>query len=397
MLLLFVVVLIFFVLFCFKGCSNSYEFKRFSFGNFDLLTGLENLILESNRDFSGFNISESFLSTLPTSLRRLKLSDCNLGDLNANSLCRFAHLTTLHLEMCSNYDQLRFQVLPRLEWLFITANLNYPSLCQHFFEENLSKFKYDKLVVMDIIYGENWTFDRDWLSGFPGLKFLRLHKRNLKQNEEYIFPDVSVLNTKSLEKLALRTGSIKRLEEFCTQPLVNLKHLDLSRNRIDMTIPDVFAGFDNLIRLDIRSNDIGSIHPDAFRGLVSLEILDLSDNKIKWDENRSLFVHMRCLKTLNICCSNLSDLEMQDEGFFTGLDCLEELKLSGNSLTRMSVGVLGRLSSLKRLYLSENKFQDLPPDVLAYATRLEQVYLKYNRFTSEKVDEFKKRFLNMEF
>lgn len=61
------------------------------------------------------------------------------------------------------------------------------------------------------------------------------------------------------------------------------------------------------------------------------------------------------------------------EGYFIGLDRLEELEFLSNGLDRMNAGVLKGLSSLKRLDLSCNKIEYLPQHVFACTPSLEQV------------------------
>lgn len=379
-----------------------------------MLAGLENLNIDKHGHTSS-NISSSFFSSLSPTLRRLKLDGCDLGNLSENCLSQLTQLRMLHINVCFEWDHIDLNVLPQLECLVITTSYELQLLYEHSFE-NLLKFKHEKLVVMEMEFFENFSFDSDWLSGFPSLKRLKIYRQKFSNPEDKVnLPDVSMV-AMSLEWLHLRTCELVHLDEICSKPLVNLKHLNLSFNRIKLRIPGAFMGFDQLTYLNIKYNEIKSIHPEAFRGLISLETLDLScnslkslssegfshlsnlkhlnlsKNEIKWDEKRSIFVHLGRLETLNMSSNRLFNSNPA-EGFFTGIDRLEELDLSSNRLTQIDAGLFKGLSHLKRLDLSRNSFGDLPFDLFRYTPSLGEVNLKCT-FMYEKAEEMKMKFTN---
>lgn len=351
---------------------------------------------------------------------------------------------------CLNCAHINLDCLPRLEWLIISTNYLYNSYvyndngsrnfgCPSFLylnQENLRVldvsiyekpdevstplpgFQHEKLLVLNISC-RKWTLGKDWLSGFPSLKRLKLEITHREETSFDTLPDVSVLS-KSLETLCLRKNKINGLIECCSSPLSNLEYIDLSYNHIFLDNLDVFLGFDGLSNLDIRNNEIESIHPDAFRGLVNLKTLDLSSNKLAYlnpdvfvhlpnleylnlsrnrlfsHQNQPMFVHLSRLKTLDMYWNSSKtshELFTLPEDFLSGLDSLEVLIFSSNKLNGLNPGMLKSLSKLKELDLSDNKIEEFPDEIFTNTARsLEKIDLTDNRFTSEKAEQIKIKF-----
>jgi Leucine-rich repeat (LRR) protein len=106
----------------------------------------------------------------------------------------------------------------------------------------------------------------------------------------------------TLQELLLAFNRLTKIPTGLLEGMNNLKHLDLSKNRIQNIEPLSFGKYDgpskNLIRLNLAGNQIQSIvDPGAFLYMGSLAYLDLSFNRIR-QMTRSAFERLDGLESL---------------------------------------------------------------------------------------------------
>ncbi|XP_061970000.1 probable LRR receptor-like serine/threonine-protein kinase At1g53420 isoform X2 [Populus nigra] len=135
--------------------------------------------------------------------------------------------------------------------------------------------------------------------------------------------------------------------------LVYLKAIDLSKNQLHGSIPDLTLG--NLTRLDLSTNFFNGSIPSFLGNLSSLQYLDLSENFLNGSIPSSL--------------GNLSSLQY--------------LRLSRNSHSGSIPLSLGNLSSLKYLSLSYNMLLSQIPKELGNLSHLLYMYLEFNELTGQ--------------
>lgn len=106
----------------------------------------------------------------------------------------------------------------------------------------------------------------------------------------------------SLQELLLAFNRLTRIPTELLDGMNNLRHLDLSKNRIHHVEPLAFGKFDgtgkNLVRLNLAGNQIQSLkNPGTFLYMSSLAYLDLSFNQIR-EMSKSVFERLEGLESL---------------------------------------------------------------------------------------------------
>lgn len=179
-----------------------------------MLTDLENLVFIENLTIK--KLSHAFFSNL--SLCRMNLKGCDFESLDGNFLASFTRLSMLEINECPNCNHVNLDVLPRLKWLIIKAKSEKecPIFCDlsreslRGFELTLKtttsadfrllrEFKHESLVVLNIELNDWKLIDnRDWLSGFPSLKSLKLAATYDSNASYQVFPNLVSENLESL-------------------------------------------------------------------------------------------------------------------------------------------------------------------------------------------------------
>jgi uncharacterized protein YjbI with pentapeptide repeats len=101
-------------------------------------------------------------------------------------------------------------------------------------------------------------------------------------------------------------ASVGRLDLSLTK-LKSLKHLDLSFNTFNGTIPDLISTFENLQYLNLSNAGFSGAFPANFGNLSILQVLDVSSNFLGLTVNSLEWVtSLVSLKYLEMTGANLS-------------------------------------------------------------------------------------------
>ncbi|XP_059426550.1 leucine-rich repeats and immunoglobulin-like domains protein 2 [Carassius carassius] len=140
------------------------------------------------------------------------------------------------------------------------------------------------------------------------LEELDLSFNHLSRLEDWVFSGLSLL-----QSLNLGDNQITHLGEGVFSSLANVHTMDIRNNEISLAIEDLvgmFVGLKRLNSLVLQNNKIRSITKRAFEGLMELEHLDLSKNGII-SIHPDAFTHLK-LKTLDLNTSSLlCDCQLQ--------------------------------------------------------------------------------------
>nr|KAF6436558.1 toll like receptor 7 [Rousettus aegyptiacus] len=172
------------------------------------------------------------------------------------------------------------------------------------------------------------------------------------------------------------------------RPLVELKYLDFSNNRLDLLYSTAFEELRELEVLDISSNSHyfqseGITHMLNFtKNLRVLRKLMMNDNDISSSTSRTM--ESESLRTLEFRGNHLDVLWKDGDNrylqFFKNLINLEELDISENSLSFLPPGVFdGMPPNLKTLFLVKNGLKSFNWGRLQYLKNLETLDLSYNQ------------------
>ena len=210
-----------------------------------------------------------------------------------------------------------------------------------------------------------------------------------------------------------------------TNPLVNLRVLNLSDNSITELRPVVFLGLTGLEELLLGGNELATELPGrVFCGLSSLEILDLSHNGMEavdaglfagcsgnypgesWADSGNanlseLYLNHNALTGIpDDFLSSLTGLTVlhlqRQDGNLSGLDAdtfaqnteLTHLDLTDSRLDPIPEDLFDGLAKLEVLNLSENDLPSPPEDLFDGLGALEELNLDRNQFTQVSADQF---------
>ncbi|KAB1252556.1 Toll-like receptor 7 [Camelus dromedarius] len=396
-------------------CENNSPL-RIDLNAFDALTELQILRLHSN---SLQYVPERWFKNI-NKLKELDLSQNFLAKEIGDA--KFLHLlhNLVQLDLSFNYELQVYHTFMNLSDAFSSLkNLKVLRIKGYVFKElkslNLSPLlNLPNLEVLDL--GTNFIkiADLSIFKEFKTLKFIDLSVNkispsgdsseggfcsNVRTSVEGHGPQVLEAlhyfrydeNARSCRSKNKEAPSFLPLNEDCYsefQPLVELKYLDFSNNRLDLLYSTAFEELQNLEVLDISSNSHyfqseGITHMlDFTKNLKVLRKLMMNYNDIATSTSKTM--ESESLRILEFRGNHLDVLWRDGDNrylkFFKNLLNLEELDISENSLSFLPGGVFdGMPPNLKTLSLAKNGLKSFKWDRLQYLTNLETLDLSYNQ------------------
>ncbi|XP_022136957.1 receptor-like protein 12 [Momordica charantia] len=312
------------------------------------LSSLQHLDL-SRGDFGGANDWVGVINQLPL-LQSLSLSDCNLPPpiLSSHSYTNFSRFL-VELDLSLNLD-LNSSIYH--SWLINFTNIVHLNLAYN----NLEGLSFDdfgnmtSLVSLDLS-GTQVNFHS--LKSFQSLRNINLLDLSGNIIRGLLSDFLKALHPRVLNSLQYLS---LRINEFCGflpnfTMLPSLKHLELSDNMLNGTIPQNSGQLSNLEYLDLHSNSLSGNIPQNLGQLSNLKYLDLGWNSLSGTIPQNLG-QLSNLEYLDLHSNSLSGTIPQNLG---QLSNLEYLDLHSNSLEgEVSEAHFSKLINLKRLDLSNN-------------------------------------------
>ena len=414
--------------------KNLRMLKLFTFSSarfhlcFEKLSQLRVLTLE---DINYSNISRATFHAFRASVKRLRVSQCELRHLSADVFSDLSQLITLDL------TQNEITALP--QGFFVTLT----NLVQLVLARNKFKVMSDKLLLplsrlvnLDIAYNKHLsiTFGPEF-ENLTQLNELSLSGMNLTSLGNDTFRH---LRHSALIHLFLKQCSLHYISRGAFRPLVNLTVLLLDGNPLKslalreallglrgapirlLTLTNLNLGelsatlFDGLRdtgvkKVTLQNSYIASVRNGAFRNLQNLTSLDLSINEITLLEDR-VFEDLANLEYLNLENNNIVELpSARRVGLSPGLSVLNmernsikrikpesligytnltKLLLRHNNIYKISPNAFKPLSMLTVLDLSENEISRFRPGAFDPLTRLEILSLDRNNIVFDNASLF---------
>ncbi|XP_019940720.2 transforming growth factor beta activator LRRC33-like isoform X1 [Paralichthys olivaceus] len=156
---------------------------------------------------------------------------------------------------------------------------------------------------------------------------------------------------------------------------VRLRKLDLSNNFIRQLHTLVLPGLE---QLDLSSNQLDLISEGAFENLARLEELNLSRNALNNNlgSNSKAFQSITRLKSLDISMNGLSDDAA--EQYLRNKSSLNQLKMTGNALTRLSHSLFEESKGLRAITIDDNLISVIEQGTFEPLSQLEMLNLAKN-------------------
>ncbi|XP_068084838.1 protein phosphatase PHLPP-like protein [Anabrus simplex] len=245
---------------------------------------------------------------------------------------------------------------------------------------------YGNLTQLDV--SENSIESLD-LSALTKLESLQCSRNNLVE---------LTLNGKSLVSLIAGNNKLQKLT--ISPPPVNLKHLDVSYNDLEM-LPSWTASCSQLRALFASHNHLRSLPDHLFCSeSSSLHTLQLSYNQlaslpavIRHIPLQELFLQSNSIamlpanflkaatrmRVLNLSNNRLCELPVGPEPSECSNHQLEKMFLTANCLTDSALDVIGRFANLRTLHAAYNCINTLPESCIAMWKDLEELVLSGNK------------------
>jgi Leucine-rich repeat (LRR) protein len=220
--------------------------------------------------------------------------------------------------------------------------------------------------------------------GLTGLEDLRLHRNYLKVLDHLLFRTL-----KNLRYLRLNNNEIEEMVFGTFSGLRSLVSLNIDGNYLrhlqhnyvgDVTGNQsqplgIFATLSKLVYLHISGNLLEELDSVVLKDLVNLKFLDVSRNRLR-SLHEETFVHNTLLIDLRL--SNNPGLAVPRHSSLFNVKSLERLHLSGCRINDLSGRSFEYLPNLQDIRLDRNSLKTLKVDALIGLTHLSQLSLYGN-------------------
>ncbi len=152
-------------------------------------------------------------------------------------------------------------------------------------------------------------------------------------------------------------------------------------------LPFHFQNLTELIQLDLSGSLLGTpVNSEFFTGMDNLKFLDLSGNK-GMNLHSGTFQNLTNLITVNLADCDLAEL---DEDLFLSQTNLTSLNLHSNLLSELKPNIFRNLNSLELLFIKANKLTSLPTGIFDPLKNLTSIDMGFNMYQSLPENIFSK-------
>lgn len=219
---------------------------------------------------------------------------------------------------------------------------------------------------------------RNCISELPNLRYLELRSNGISEIEPGAFRHLPRLHL-----LDISRNSLREIPAFVFTRL-NVTGLILSQNKIEEIDPKAFNNMPNLEYLDLSHNNIETVKNYWFEGCPELVELNLAFNKIT-EITCLAFQHLKKQgneyyynsRYPSIILSN-NKISMLQDGAFSGLEEIWEIKLDNNSLRNVNSEAFEDVYKVHHLNVSYNKLSCLSDSLLEKLERTTEIALSGN-------------------
>ncbi|XP_074597064.1 uncharacterized protein LOC141852103 [Brevipalpus obovatus] len=209
---------------------------------------------------------------------------------------------------------------------------------------------------------------------YPSLQFLDLSSNWISSLEHNRF-----MNHKNLRVLRLQRNKLTRIEPLSLRGLFNLELLHLNENQLTELNDKVFDGLRRLEKLDLSQNRITNISTSAFAGLINLKSLSLRNNRLLNIPSDALIHVSTTLLKFDLGKNPIPTI---GEDSFRKMSQLVDLRLDQCLIATISSKFSYHLKSLRRINLDGNQLIELDSSWFSGLNRLEDIVLSGNQFTN---------------
>ncbi|GFG35698.1 hypothetical protein Cfor_04570 [Coptotermes formosanus] len=153
---------------------------------------------------------------------------------------------------------------------------------------------------------------------------------------------------------------------FAKAGLKRVSSITVANSTLKVIDVNAFHGLYNLNQLNLSGNHLGLLEPDMFANNTHLERLSLSKNPLQYMQVES----------------------SPYKGYFLNIPSLQELDLSGCSLSHLLPTMFNKLTTVLYVNLASNNISDIPKATFAPLQDLEDLDLSSNKLSQLRSDMF---------
>ena len=153
---------------------------------------------------------------------------------------------------------------------------------------------------------------------------------------------------------------------FAKAGLKRVSSITVANSTLKVIDVNAFHGLHNLNQLNLSGNHLGLLEPDMFANNTHLERLSLSKNPLQYMQVEA----------------------SPYKGYFLNIPSLQELDLSGCSLSHLLPTMFNKLTTVTYLNLASNNISDIPNATFAPLLELDYLDLSNNKLSHLRSDMF---------
>lgn len=189
---------------------------------------------------------------------------------------------------------------------------------------------------------------------------------------------VTIIGNANINVLYIFNFEVYKLPNEIFKKFLNLKHLVVNGNHVQLLEMDTFDGAENLEVLRLSNNDLKELPPFVLKSMRNLKTLDFGRNKIERIESDS-FVGLNSLERLYLSDNSLKFISSTA---FSPLRKLVSLSIENNQINELDGDIFKQNKLLRSLGISNNTFKDLHNDIFRYFGNLTDLSVSELRINS---------------
>lgn len=230
--------------------------------------------------------------------------------------------------------------------------------------------------VLYIFNFEVYKLPKEIFKKFINLKHLIVNGNHVQLLEDDTFDDAA-----RLEVLRLSNNDLRQLKPFVFHAMNNLKTLDLGRNKIETIDSKSFIGLSNLERLYLSDNSLKLLPSRILFPLKKLISLSLENNQIaRFDSD--VFKENKLIRSMGL--SNNTFKEIQNE-IFSDLSDLTDLSVSELRLTSLNLNGTKNIQTLvlRNTDIADITLSNFPKILVTFGTNIELMKFVIDETTAD--------------